>query len=72
VTRIPRLARLAELIAVVAVSTAAMLIATATAYADAVTASECKHGNGVVHTMPHFPYICVGGRWDGAEVWSRP
>jgi hypothetical protein len=42
------------------------------AHADAVTASECKHGNGVVHIRPHFPYICVGGRWDGAEVWSSP
>jgi hypothetical protein len=49
-----------------------LLCSTATAHADAVTASECKHGNGIVHIKPRFPFLCVGGRWDGAEVWSHP
>ena len=57
--------------AAAAASTAAMLISTATAHADAVTATECRQGGGVVHLKPHFPHICFGGLRDGAEVWSR-
>jgi hypothetical protein len=64
--------RLIKLIAAVAVSTAGVFIATATAHADAVTASECHHGGGAVKINARFPHECVGGRHDGAEVWSRP
>jgi hypothetical protein len=58
------------LIAAAAVSVGSMLIGTATAHADAVTATECRHSGGVVHVKPHFPHLCVGGLRDGAEVWS--
>jgi Spy/CpxP family protein refolding chaperone len=63
--------RIATLIvAAAAVSVAAMPIATATAHADAVTATVCRHGGGVVHLKPHWPHVCMGGSYDGAEVWS--
>jgi hypothetical protein len=65
------LMRIATLIAAAALSIAAMLTAAATAHADSVTASVCRAGGGVVHLKPHFPHVCVGGSYDGAEVWSR-
>jgi hypothetical protein len=62
--------RIVMLIAAAAVSVGSMLIGTATAHAAAVTASECRHGNGVVKVKPHYPHVCFGGLYDGAEVWS--
>lgn len=62
--------RIVMLIAAAAVSVGSMLTGTATAHAAAVTASECRHGDGVVKLRPHYPHLCVGGSYDGAEVWS--
>jgi hypothetical protein len=62
--------RIVMLIAAAAVSVGPMLIGTAMAHAAAVTASQCRHGNGVVHLRPQYPHLCFGGLYDGAEVWS--
>lgn len=62
---------IAKMIAAIAVSTAAVMMAcTAAAYADAVTATVCRDGGGRIKIMPDFPHVCMGGQYDGAEVWS--
>jgi hypothetical protein len=58
-------------IAAVAVGIAAMVTTATSAQADAVTATVCREGGGVVHSNPTFPHLCIGGRYDGAEVWSH-
>jgi hypothetical protein len=36
-----------------------MIVVAPTAHADAVTASECKHHGGVVHTRPDFRFSAL-------------
>ncbi|MCX4093828.1 hypothetical protein [Nocardia sp. alder85J] len=63
--------RIAKQLTMIAASiAAAMILASGAAHAESVTRTVCIEGNGRVVENPTFPHLCVGGRYDGAEVWS--